>query len=140
LNYAKAHNAALVVAFVRQVSLSYKYDSEKPLTIDTDIAALKTFSRFLDLGHQMGVTVVPVYDTGPDAVELLAENAAIHGVDRILIGTSRKGAVYHFIKGHFQTRLESLLPEGVVVQVISPDDPQFAPEVSPDSIAMRDSS
>ena len=74
---AKRRDAALVVCFIRQVNLSYKYDGEQRLTIDTDLAALRTFSRFLDLGHETGVPVIPVYDTGPDAAELMAENAAI---------------------------------------------------------------
>jgi hypothetical protein len=50
----------------------------------------------------------------------MAENAAIHGCARILIGTTRKGALYHLIKGHFQRRLEALLPPEIPVQVIAP--------------------
>ena len=49
------------------------------------------------------------------------EHAAIHGCDRVLIGTSRKGALYHLIKGHFQSRLESVLPPDIKVQVLSSD-------------------
>jgi len=119
LEEAKKQDAALVVCFIRELNLSYKYESEQQLTIDTDQAALRTFSRFLDLAHDMGVPVIPVYDTGPDAAELMAENAAIYGVQAVLIGTSRRGALYHLIKGHFQRRLESLLPSDIPVQVIS---------------------
>jgi hypothetical protein len=115
---AKKLDASLVVCFIRNVNLSFKYD-EKALTIDTDLAALKTFSRFLDLGHEANVPVIPVYDTGPDAAVLMAENAAINGCDRVLIGTSRQGALYHLIKGHFQRRLEELLPPEIPVQVVS---------------------
>ncbi|MGB7159329.1 MAG: APC family permease [Tepidisphaeraceae bacterium] len=122
LGYAREHNATLLVCFIRQVALSYKYDSERRLTIDTDLAALKTFSRFLELGHEMGVPVLPVYDTGPDATVLLAENAAVYGAERVLIGTSRQGRLYHLVKGHFQQRLESILPPDVPVQVITPDE------------------
>src|SRR5207248_9646084 len=104
-----------------QVNLSYKYESEQKLTIDTDIAALKAFSRFLDLGHDMGVNVLPVYDTGPEAAELMAESAAIYGCERVLIGTSRQGSLYHLIKGRFQARLESLLPLEIPVQIITPE-------------------
>ena len=117
---AQRAEAALVVCFVRQVSLSYKYESEQKLGIDSDLAAQRTFAYFLDVGHDNGVPVIPVYDTGPDAAVVIAENAAIHGVSRVLIGTSRKGAVYHLIKGHFQRRLESLLPADIPVDVISP--------------------
>jgi hypothetical protein len=119
LDRAKRENAVLVVMFVRQVSLSYKYESEQKLTIDTDLAAQRTFARFLDLAHEAGVPILPVYDTGPDAAILMAEAAAIYGVDRLLIGSSRNGPIFHIIKGSFQRRLESLLPPDIVVEVIS---------------------
>ena len=119
---AKRLDAALVVCFIRNVSLGYKYDEGK-LTIDTDPVALKTFARFLELGHELGVPVIPVYDSGPESAELMAETAATYGCDRILIGTSRQGALYHLIKGHFQRRLESLLPPEIPVQVISAAPP-----------------
>lgn len=69
----------------------------------------------------MGVPIIPVYDTGPTAAELMAENAAIYGVNEVLIGTSRRGAVYRMIKGHFQRKLEALLPPDITVKVISPE-------------------
>ncbi len=120
LEEAKRAGAALVVCFIRAIQLSYKYETDRKLTIDNDPAAQKTFARFLELGHEAGVPVVPVYDTGPDAAVLMAENAAIHGARRVLIGTSRQGALYHLIKGHFQRRLESLLPPEIPVQVVTP--------------------
>jgi hypothetical protein len=119
---AKRLDAVIVVCFIRQVNLSYKYD-DKGFTIDTDPAALKTFSRFLELGHEQDVRIMPVYDTGADAAELMAENAATYGCERVLIGTSRQGALYHLIKGHFQRRLEAILPPEIPVQVIAPTDP-----------------
>jgi hypothetical protein len=122
LELCKQEGATLVVCFIRQVSLSYKFESQRKLTIETDLAALRTFARFLDLGHQAGVSVLPVYDTGTDAAELLAENAAIYGCQRVLIGTSRQGALYHLIKGHFQRRLEAILPPEIPVQVIAPPE------------------
>jgi amino acid transporter len=120
---ARRLDATLVVCFIRGVMLSYKYDGQEArLSVDTDLAAQKTFARFLDLGHALGVPVLPVYDTGTNAAELVAENAAAYGVSRVLIGTSRRGALYHLIKGHFQRTLESLLPPDIAVEVISPVD------------------
>jgi K+-sensing histidine kinase KdpD len=118
LTEAKRLDATLVVCFIRNVNLSYKYDDTR-LTIDTDLAALRTFSRFLDLGHQLGVPVIPAYDTGGDAAVLMAETAAAYNCERVLIGTSRQGALYHLIKGHFQRRLEDLLPPEIPVHVIA---------------------
>jgi hypothetical protein len=108
--------STLVVCFIRSVRLDYRWD--RLLSMDTDLAALKTFSRFLDIGHQMGVPVLPIYDTGDDAAMLIAEAAAMCGCDRILIGSSRQGALYHLIKGYFHQRLEALLPEEIKVEVV----------------------
>jgi amino acid transporter len=130
LAVAKQSDAALVVTFIRQVALSYKYRGEPRLHIDTDAAAQRTFARFLEWGYADGVPVIPVYDTGEDAAAVMAEHAALYGCDRVLIGSSRKGAVYHLIKGHFQRRLESLLPPDIKVQVITP---QPAPEPAADA-------
>lgn len=127
--------AALVVSFVRQVSLSYKYESEQRLDIDSDLAAQRAFARFLELGYEAGVPIVPVYDTGADAAEVMAENAAIYGCDRILIGSTRKGAVYHLIKGHFQRRLEALLPPDIHVQVLGGGGHE-SPEGATDGVAV----
>ena len=78
--------------------------------------------------------IIPIYDTGPHAVELLAEQAAIFGASKVLIGSSRRGAIHQLIKGSFQRKLESLLPPEIPVQVLSPVDaeppePAAAPEV-----------
>ena len=139
LGEARRSRSTLVVCFVRQVALSYKHEGRR-LTIDTDLAALRTFSRYLDLAHQMDVPILPVYDMGADAAELIAETAAIYGCDRVLIGTSRQGALYHLIKGHFQRRMESLLPPEIHVQVISPEPPASANTQAEPTVSASDSS
>lgn len=125
LEEAKRTGKTLVICFIREVTLSYKYD--RRMNIDTDLAALRTFSRFLSLAHEMGVAVLPSYDTGSDAVELIAESAAIYGCDEVLIGTSRRGAFYRLVKGEFQTRLEAMLPPETKVKVLAPDATTYSP-------------
>jgi amino acid transporter len=121
---AKRLGATLVVCFIRSVRLSYNW--ERIMTMDTDIAALRTFARYLDLGHEIGVPVLPIYDSGGDAAELMAEAAAMSGCDKVLIGSSRNGALFHLIKGSFQQKLEGILPPEIRVQVIVPDAPPQA--------------
>jgi amino acid transporter len=120
LNLAKSSGATLVVCFIRSVNLSYKWNQQ--LSMESDLAAVRTFSRFLDLGHDMGVPVLPVYDSGSEPAELMAEAAAITGCDRILLGSSRHGTVYHMIKGSFQQKLEALLPPEIKVEVLRAED------------------
>jgi amino acid transporter/nucleotide-binding universal stress UspA family protein len=118
LDVCRGEEAALVVCFVREVSLNYRVEAETQLTLDTDPAAQALFRDFLAHGHKYGVPIIPVYDTGPNGAELLAEQAAINGVSRVLIGSSRRGALHHLIKGSFQRKLEALLPPDVRVEVL----------------------
>jgi amino acid transporter len=118
LEEAKKLNSALVVCFIRRVALAYTWNQQ--LTIDSDLAAQKTFAKYLDLGHQFHVPVLPIYDVGSDAAELMAESAAIYGCSRVLIGSSRHGALYHLVKGRFQQHLESMLPPDITVDVVAP--------------------
>ncbi len=126
---AKNSNATLVVCFIRSVRIANNW--ERTLTMDTDLAALRTFARFLDLVHDMGVPVLPVYDSGDDAAELMAEAAAITGCERVLIGTSRQGAIFTFIKGSFQKKLEEMLPPEITVQVLQPEPSPPEPAAVP---------
>src|SRR5687767_13132927 len=123
LRVAKAERAALVVTFVREVALADKVEAESRLTLETDTAAQALFTDFLEHGHRHGVPIIPAYDTGHNAPELLAELAAIHGVGKVLIGSSRRGALHQFIKGSFQRKLEALLPPEIPVQVLEPEPP-----------------
>jgi amino acid transporter len=120
LEEARASNSTLVVCFIRSIQLSYKWNRQ--LTMESDTAAMRTFARFLDMGHSLGVPVLPIYDSGSDSAELMAEAAALTGCDRIFIGSSRHGPLYHLIKGSFQQKLEALLPEEIKVEVLRTDE------------------
>lgn len=118
LNEAKAREATLVVAFIREVALNYKVEAENRMSLDTDTAAQAMFADFLELGHDMGVAIIPAYDTSQNAPEQIAELAAVHGVQAVLIGSSRRGAIHQFIKGSFQRDLEAFLPPEIPVKVL----------------------
>ena len=126
MEVAAAEDAALVVCFIREVALNYKVEAETRFTLDNDPAAQAMFADFLEKGHQYGVPIIPMYDTGTNAAEQLAELAAMNGVDRVLIGSSRRGVLHHIIKGSFQRRLETLLPPDIHVQVLSVREPSSA--------------
>ncbi len=127
LELAKKENASLVVCFIREVALNFRVEAESRLTLDTDPAAQNLFTDFLAHGHSVGVPIIPVYDTGTNGVELIAEQAAINGVSRVLIGSSRRGALHHLIKGSFQNKLEALLPPDVKVEVLLLPPPSSPP-------------
>jgi amino acid transporter len=118
LERARQANAGLVVCFIRDVALSL--GTVHRLTLDSDPAAQALIAEFLEHGHRYGVPIIPMYDTGPDAAELIAEMAAMNGVEKILIGSSRRGALHNLIKGSFQKKLEALLPPEIPVELLTP--------------------
>jgi nucleotide-binding universal stress UspA family protein len=118
LELARREHAALVVSFVRDVALNYRVNAENVFTLDTDPAAQALFADFLEHGHRVGVPIIPMYDTGNDAPVAIAEGAAMNGVHKVLIGSSRRGALHKLVKGSFQQRLETLLPSEVKVEVM----------------------
>jgi amino acid transporter len=124
---AKAEGASLVVCFVREVALNYRVSAETRLTLDTDEAAEELFTDFLEVGHREGVPIIPMYDSGLNGPELIAEAAALNGVQKVLIGSSRRGAIHQMIKGSFQRRLESLLPPEIPVEVLAVEGPKRPP-------------
>ena len=127
LKVAKAENAALVVSFVRPVALNYKVEAETQFTLESDPAAQQLFTDFLEHGHRWGVPIIPMYDVGTNGPELIAEIAAINAVERVLIGSSRRGALHQIIKGSFQRKLEGLLPPEIPVQVLTPSEATAPP-------------
>jgi amino acid transporter len=128
IEIAAAEEAALVVAFIREAALNYKVEAETTLTLDNDPAAQAMFADFLEKAHAAGVPIIPMYDTGTSAPELIAEGAAMNGAQRVLIGSSRRGMLHHIIKGSFQRRLEALLPPDIHVQVLSVTEPPPPPD------------
>ncbi|HEX8325265.1 MAG TPA: universal stress protein [Tepidisphaeraceae bacterium] len=117
---AKANDQSLVVAFVRELQLNYKVEGAATMTLDTDPAAQALFVDFLEAGHRHGVPIIPAYDTGTNAPEMLAELAAMNGVSKLAIGTSRRSTLHTIIKGSIQRKLEQLLPDDIAVEVMSP--------------------
>ena len=134
---ARAENAALVVCFIRDVALSYKVEAERRFTLDTDPAAQALFRSFLAKGHQYGVPVIPAYDTGHDAAELIAEIAALFGAEKVLIGSSRRGVLHHLMKGSFQQKLENLLPAEMPVSVFTSQTPAAQPVSEGDPVSVE---
>jgi amino acid transporter/nucleotide-binding universal stress UspA family protein len=116
---AATNESSLVVAFVREVALNYKIEGAAASTFDSDPAAQALYVDYLEAGHRHGVAIIPAYDTSLNTAETIAELAALNGVSKIVMGSSRRGTLHQIIKGSFQRKLESLLPHDMPVQVVS---------------------
>src|SRR5687768_17742350 len=63
------------------------------------------FTDFLEHGHRYNVPVIPMYDVGTNAPELIAEFAALNAVEKVLIGSSRRGVLHHMLKRSEERRV-----------------------------------
>jgi len=131
LRHSQARRAALVVSFIREVSLTTTHVDNRKLRLESDLAAQRMFAQFLHMASQYGVPVIPHYDSGDSPAELLAEAAALMGAEEILLGSSRRGTLHRLIKGSFQRKLEAMLPPEIAVHVLDAGAGLASPQAAP---------
>jgi len=115
---ACSEDAALVVCFLRDVALSYKYGGSGWFTIDTDMAARKTFAKYLELGFEMKVPVIPTYHAGHHTAEMLAKLVESTHSKIILLDPISKGRLRTFRRRRGRARLKAILPGDVKVEIL----------------------
>jgi len=75
-----------------------------------DAEGRETLSAAVDVGEEAGMTIVPVWTISYSAAEGIARAALELGVDTVMMGVSRRNAVYHLLRGHVVNGLVRQLP------------------------------
>jgi nucleotide-binding universal stress UspA family protein len=75
-----------------------------------DAEGRETLSSAVDLGEEVGMTIVPVWTISYSAAEGIARAAIELGVDTVMMGVSRRNAIYHLLRGHVVNGLVRQLP------------------------------
>jgi amino acid transporter len=111
LEEARSHNALLYVLHVREISVAALPATMKALQpSDEEMAMLEICASS---GVHFRYLSIVSYDVG----YTITEQAAMLGVDRVLIGVSRRGALEKALKGSVVTTLTSLLPEEIQLMI-----------------------
>jgi amino acid transporter/nucleotide-binding universal stress UspA family protein len=76
-----------------------------------DAEGIETLSGAVDIGEEAGVTVVPVWTISYSAAEGIARAARDLRVDTVMMGVSRRNAIYHLLRGHVVNGLVRELPQ-----------------------------
>jgi nucleotide-binding universal stress UspA family protein len=76
-----------------------------------DAEGIETLSGAVDIGEEAGVTVVPVWTISYSAAEGIARAARDLRVDTVMMGVSRRNAIYHLLRGHVVNGLVRQLPQ-----------------------------
>jgi amino acid transporter len=109
---ARLHNAQLFVLFVREVFTTIPVSQ----TEQDDPEAMTVFKAVRAITEGMEVTTI--YAVSDDTAWTIADNAAIAGVDMLILGHSRRAAVTRVLRGDLMQQLGSLLPEEIRLVIV----------------------
>jgi nucleotide-binding universal stress UspA family protein len=109
---ARLHNAQLFILFVREVFTTIPVSQSE----QDDPEAMAVFKAVRAITEGMDVTTI--YAVSDDTAWTIADNAAIAGVDMLILGHSRRAAVTRVLRGDLMQQLGSLLPEEIRLVIV----------------------
>lgn len=71
---------------------------------------LESLSSAMEEAEREGIELVPIWAISHSASAAIARAAAALGVDGVMVGVSRRSAIYHLLRGHVVKGLASKLP------------------------------
>jgi nucleotide-binding universal stress UspA family protein/amino acid permease len=107
VDQARLHKAQLYVLFVREEHTTIPV----PHREEEDREAQAVFNAIKSIAHD--VEVFPVYAVSDDAAWTILDNAATAGVDMLILGHSRRGALTRVLRGDLMQQVAANLPEEI---------------------------
>jgi nucleotide-binding universal stress UspA family protein len=117
VSLAKDKKAALFILFVREVALAFKERGDTvatdKMTLANDKEAQRIFSDVKKACDDAGVPMVPLYGVHDSPAELILDHAATLGVDALLMGVSKRGALWKTLRGDILQEVINYLPQSI---------------------------
>jgi amino acid transporter/nucleotide-binding universal stress UspA family protein len=110
---ARVHRAQLYVLFVREQLTSIPV----PMVENEDEEAQMVFRAVKSIAGD--VEVITIYAVSDDAAWTILDNAAIAGVDLLILGQSRRGGLTRLLRGNLMQELATNLPEEIRLMIVS---------------------
>ena len=115
-NYCHKTGAVAFVLFVRQVNVTLT-GSVSALSINDDADALAALKGAADVCAHHGVQMIPIYAVSADVAYTILDFAATYGVEAVLMGVSRQGAMIRALRGDVISAVADNLPEDISLLV-----------------------
>ncbi len=109
---ARAHNAQLYVLFVREVFTTIPV----PLIEEEDPEAQELFNAVRDIGQD--IEIYTIYAVSEDPAWIILDNAALAGVDLLLLGHSRRNMLTRLLRGDLLNQIAVNLPEEIRLVIV----------------------
>lgn len=108
---AKNRQAELRVLFVRQLAVLPMGPEEEVLDPNSDAEAQKVFAEAERLAREAGVPCRRVYTSSDNVAAMIADTAATHGADVLILGASQRGPFWKAMKGDVIQEVGAYLPD-----------------------------
>ena len=109
--YAKAQQAEVWVVFIRYIAVDV--GPARPTDVAADNEAQQLNQLAEQIAAEFGVTWRFVYATSNDIADTVLDIAATHAVDVLVLGSTRRGALWKVMKGDVIQKVAELLPESI---------------------------
>ena len=113
VDQARAHRALLFVLFVREQVTTIPV----PMIEQEDEEAQHVFRSVKTIAE--GLDVTTIYALSDDSSWTILDNAAIAGVDMLILGQSRRGALTRMLRGNLMQQLATNLPDEIRLVIVS---------------------
>jgi len=107
---AAARKSNLIVLFVHDLRLAYGPPASRTYRPEDDPEAIRVLSRAKDLVREKNIPFMPIYSVARSASEMILDFAGTYAVDYVIMGVTRRGAVYRALKGDVITQVAENLP------------------------------
>ena len=106
---AARRGANLLVLFVRELVIAFG-PSDVVQDPERDADAAMVFAAARQAAQEKQVPLMPIYCVSPSTPDMILDFAGTYGVDFVILGVSRRGALTRAIRGDVITRVASYLP------------------------------
>ena len=110
--YAHQAQAILFVLFVRKLKLTFQTEGKGPV-LEEDAEAIHTFRLAQKHCAKLATPMVPIYAVSHDVAWSILDFAATYGVNALLMGVSRRGALLRVLHGDTLTGVAEQLPQDI---------------------------
>lgn len=107
---AAQRGANLLVLFVRDIAVNFGPAATASPEPDKDAEAIQVFSVAQAAAREKEISLMPIYVVSPSIPDVILDYAATYAVDFVIMGVSRRGALFRVLRGDVITRVADHLP------------------------------
>jgi amino acid transporter/nucleotide-binding universal stress UspA family protein len=112
LRECKSRQAEFQLLFIRHLAVTPMGPAPIP-TLAEDEPARQLFDTIRQKAHDAGVPVRLLYGVARDIPDAILDMAVTHGADTLVLGATRRGALWKAMKGDVIQAIAEQLPEGI---------------------------